>query len=778
LIDRQLQRIAGLSLRRPAIVLTAMLVPALLLSLYALRVPVDFSFSGLMDRTHPEVERYFAASERYGIGGLLPLLIEGPEERLDEASAAVDAALLDLDFVLSVVGPPAETWLQLQAPWLVEPEAFDAWLAFALDPEDSASEARLQRELDALQQAHDEQRAEGARLLLVTMAEDSFELALDADHFPRIRAAAREAAAPFAVTTAFAGMPAIVTQEQEATIERLRVLGPVSLLGVVLLLALLERRPSVLAGVVVPMLLSVGMTLAIVGLVAGRFTIMESVFGILVFGLGVDFAIHLIVRLREERSRGRSFEGALRRAVVGTGRGILTGAATTSGAFFIIALAPDPVFARLGLAGGLGLALCLIFLIVLLPAEWVLIDRWRPLAKSPRPPPTVPGLAALARAATRHSGWVVGAALLLLVLSAVSLPRFRYETNLERVFSREIQAVQTARDIKTLFGVDPAPWIVTTPDLEEARRLAAAFEADPLFDRTEHLALFLPADRDARQARLDAIADGAALALAEAEKALRSVDAAAAERGRERLLPLRALAHAHQLGPPQPESLPAGLTERLVGPDGELIVYAFAAHPAMDSAVAARERRAAQAIDPNATSISALFEALIGTDRPWMAPLVAAVLVFIVGILYLDLRSWRLTFLAGVPVMAGGFVTLGVLDWWGFAFNTVTLVGIPLLLGVGVDDGVHIVHRMLEEPERSIDEVVTSVGRGIAMTTLTTCASVAALLFTEHPGIESVAILLLIGLPLCLLASTTLLPACAVWLGYGSVFDEVRARQS
>jgi predicted RND superfamily exporter protein len=154
------------------------------------------------------------------------------------------------------------------------------------------------------------------------------------------------------------------------------------------------------------------------------------------------------------------------------------------------------------------------------------------------------------------------------------------------------------------------------------------------------------------------------------------------------------------------------------------------------------------------------------------------VLVFIVGILYLDLRSWRLTFLAGVPVMAGGFVTLGVLDWWGFAFNTVTLVGIPLLLGVGVDDGVHIVHRMLEEPERSIDEVVTSVGRGIAMTTLTTCASVAALLFTEHPGIESVAILLLIGLPLCLLASTTLLPACAVWLGYGSVFDEVRARQS
>jgi preprotein translocase subunit SecF len=47
------------------------------------------------------------------------------------------------------------------------------------------------------------------------------------------------------------------------------------------------------------------------------------------------------------------------------------------------------------------------------------------------------------------------------------------------------------------------------------------------------------------------------------------------------------------------------------------------------------------------------------------------------------------------------------------------------------------------------------------MTTATTCASVAALLFTDHPGIESVAILLLVGLPLCLLASIILVPACA-----------------
>jgi preprotein translocase subunit SecF len=51
------------------------------------------------------------------------------------------------------------------------------------------------------------------------------------------------------------------------------------------------------------------------------------------------------------------------------------------------------------------------------------------------------------------------------------------------------------------------------------------------------------------------------------------------------------------------------------------------------------------------------------------------------------------------------------------------------------------------------------------MTTATTCASVFTLLFSSHPGIESIAILLLVGLPLCLLASVVVVPALATLLG-------------
>jgi hypothetical protein len=228
---------------------------------------------------------------------------------------------------------------------------------------------------------------------------------------------------------------------------------------------------------------------------------------------------------------------------------------------------------------------------------------------------------------------------------------------------------------------------------------------------------------------------------------------------------MTALLRADAFGPPDRDTLPDGLAERFIGPGGELLVYAFVKEPALDSAVAARERQAAQAIDPSATSMSAIYEALIGTDRPWMPRIVTLVGLFIAGVLLIDLRSARLAVLALLPVAVASTVTLGVLNLFGFSFNTVTLVGIPLLLGLGVDDGIHIVHRMLEQPDKEMPAVIDSVGRGIVMTTATTCASVVVLLFTRHPGLESIATLMLVGLPLCLLASVTVLPAGVAALG-------------
>jgi predicted RND superfamily exporter protein len=163
--------------------------------------------------------------------------------------------------------------------------------------------------------------------------------------------------------------------------------------------------------------------------------------------------------------------------------------------------------------------------------------------------------------------------------------------------------------------------------------------------------------------------------------------------------------------------------------------------------------------------MNAIYEALIGTDRPWLPPVMLAVAAFIAVIIRLDLGNLRRTILALIPALFSMVGTLGLLALGGFSLNTVTLVAVPILLGLAVDDGIHVVHRMIEQPQSSIEETVGSVARSIALTTATTCGSVGLLLFSRHPGVESVAILLMVGLPLALLTTVTVMPAMAIALG-------------
>ena len=141
-----------------------------------------------------------------------------------------------------------------------------------------------------------------------------------------------------------------------------------------------------------------------------------------------------------------------------------------------------------------------------------------------------------------------------------------------------------------------------------------------------------------------------------------------------------------------------------------------------------------------------------------------SVLAFVCLVLFLDLRKLSWIVLAIVPVSISVLITFGLLCWMNVGFSVLLFAVAPLLLGLGVDDGLHVVHRMIEEPELSADKATLSVSRAITMTTLTTCSSFCVLLVSNHPGMESMAWTLLIGLPICFIASATLIPALAVVL--------------
>lgn len=744
-LGRQLVRVALASNRHPKRVWLLLVLPTLIFGALALRVPLDLSFAGLMDREHPEMRRYFAASQRHGLGGRLPLLVEGPDDKLDPFIEELSRGLLEDGAVRSVRTRARGDQVSGSMAWFARSETFSSWRQWVESPaeREKLKYLRARLELDA---KADPFVREGARLVLVNLHSDSFEQSLDAQDFPRIDTLTRSLASVHGLEANYAGMPAIVEQDQRMTLGRIGVMTPLSLLFALALLACLERRLLGLVAVALPMLGAGAITLGVMGLSFGSLTLMESLFGVLIFGLGVDFALHLGFRAQEERARGASFEEALVCSYGHTGPGVVAGALTTAGSFGLLALAPEPSFARLGASGALGIVLCLCFMLVVLPAAWTGLGGKVPgeETRSRTSGALLAFTTRVGRSACRRPKYHIGLALLVVTISAFALPSLRYESDLSKVVNRDLPALSSARAMQKIFSVDPIPWVLEAEDLGQARGLEESILALPLFGRVESAARFFPEDLEERSAWFkDNAAIFQRLLVTQpdaAELVMPLIDAAS-----ETIPTLRSL----------------GLETRasLMAPDGDLVLYVFSARSHMDGKLAAEERVALRKLAPEATSMAILFELLLSPTRPWMPGLLGSVLVFVSALLLFDLRRVPWVLLALLPVVGGCVFAFGVLAWSGVALNTVTLMAAPLILGLGVDDGIHLVHRIRELPVGQEARAAASVSRAIALTTATTCASFATLLLSGHPGLESMAWVMILALPACLLASASTLPA-------------------
>jgi predicted RND superfamily exporter protein len=743
-----LGRLAALVLRRPRFVIVVAVIACLGLGSVALTVPVDLSFAGVIGGDDPAFQRFVELRERMGVASRLLLLLEGPDDDLASAAAAVAAALEPLEDVVASVQVEVPTeWLEAHAPWVVPDPLFDRWLEAALHPADLERARTLAADFEALRGQPDPFARPGARLVVVDLRGDPMDVDIEAvvsgnSPYSIVERTTAAALARFDGTWGFTGLGAMAVQDQARTLQTITALTPLSLIAVLSLLIFVERRPLRLALIALPMLLAMCATLGAVSLVFGKLTFNEAFFGMFIFGLGVDYALHLVVRMREERALGRTFEAALTSTIVGAGRGIAAGAITTAGAFSALIWVSDPVPRHMGVAGALGLLFCLALMLSLLPAAWVLLDR-----KDRTPPPRgvlkVPLVGPIGGWAVRHPRTVVGVAAVLCVAALLGTPRFRSEVDLARIFNRDVPAVGVGDRIEGLFDVHFTPWIVVSDTLAEAQEVHRDFEADPLFTRVVGAGSLFPGRLETRHRRLR-----------EAQEELEASGAAGA-----------ALRAAAAQGPPEMADLPRVLRSRIQVADGGFLTLAYVAGEGLDGNKFRESRLHAEAVHPSASGMGAGLEASTMGAAKWGRQTFVLILAMVLMILAVDLRDPRWVMLAITPVLVGGLVTFGILCWFDVGFTVLLVIVVPLLIGLGVDDGIHVVHRMLEDPGLAPEQAAESVGRAIVMTTGTTCASFGVLLFSNHPGMESMAYTMLLGLPLCLLGSMTLIPAMAVLLG-------------
>jgi predicted RND superfamily exporter protein len=629
--------------------------------------------------------------------------------------------------------------------------------------------------------------------------------------------------APAGVKAEVSGMPAFIVDELHVVQDGLKSSTIVATLGIVVLCWLLFR--SIFQTIVanLPLLPGVLITLTIISFTYGRLNLITSSFVAVLLGLGIDFSVHVVSRFNEYVRAGTERDAAIRQALVNTGPGILSGAIITACGFLAGVTTEFTAYGELGVVTAVGLVVVVIATFTLLPA---LLTRGRKIGASVAGEP--PGFRVLPDV-VRRLRWplamggigagIVGIAMVSSVQfnpryfdflpkrveSSAPLNRLEYDAIASPVFANlSTTSIEDARAMATkLRSKDTVAGVQTPSDLVpamDAAALAALRAGFVGITRDPDFAALAAHQPDAKALTtavgrvVDAL-DEVRFAMAQVGMPTESVVAAKAAfdalrarigtldaDGQARLAALDARV-AEVLGPAWrtaravaergevlPSDLPPLFARRFVAKDGKAVaLYAVPAGQFWQEDVAEAFAKDIREIDPEASglALSHVAHGLMIVAGFRRAAVIAAVAIFL--ILLIDFRSFRDATLALLPTVVGwGWMIIGM-RLFGLQFDVANIVTLPLVLGVGIAYGVHLMHRVREGDPKpgssvpqslpTIDDAIRGTGGAIAVAALTTVAGFAALIVPDYGGMQSLGAVMVIGIVTCLLTTIVVLPA-------------------
>jgi len=650
------------------------------------------------------------------------------------------------------------------------------------------------------------------RLILVQPVVDYGRLEPAAETLEALRAAVTELGLDRhrGVRVRLTGLFPLSYEESRHVTAQSSLAGVASFVLVSLVLATGLRSTRLVLAILACLLVGLAWTTGFAALAIGHLNLISVAFAVLFIGLSVDFGIHLGVRYREILARGEAREDALRQAASSVGGSLVVCSFTTAVAFYAFIPTDFVGIAELGAIAGTGMFISLFLNLTLLPALLVL---GRPPAppNAPRPPPAVWG--AFLALPIHHARAIATLTALVTVGALFLLPRVHFDLSPLRVRDPATESVQTLDDL--LADGMAFPWNVNalTADRAEADRIATSLAALPTVDRTLTLSDYVPAAQQEKLAILDEAgflllptleprearpapttaeqlaalraleSKLAALAgapveqdLAGAAARLRSALAAFGEEAGDAALAaskiaaleaslldtfpgqLRVLRRSLRAGPVEASDLPAQLRRQTVAPDGRVRVEVFPSEDLNDNAALARYVESVTALAPRAFGEGIVIHEsgriVVRAFRQALA--IASVLVGLS--LLLVWRKLLDAALVALPLALASVFTVASSVLLDVPFNFANVIVIPLLLGMGVDTGIHLVHRLRYETLPGGNLLRTSTARAVLLSALTTIASFGTLGFTTHRGMASLGQLLALGIAWIVVCNLLVLP--------------------
>jgi hypothetical protein len=225
---------------------------------------------------------------------------------------------------------------------------------------------------------------------------------------------------------------------------------------------------------------------------------------------------------------------------------------------------------------------------------------------------------------------------------------------------------------------------------------------------------------------------------------------------------LAGLKAAAGTAPPAWSDVPGPLVTRFCGRSGKHLLKVYGRGNLWDTGALGQFVREVRSVDPRATGHPLqAHEASHQMQRSYEQAALYALAVIAV-VLLVDFRSVKHAALAALPLGVGVLAMFGLLGWLNQPLNPANLIALPLILGIGVDYGVHIVHDYLERKGRYQMTPATAVA--VLVDALTTIVGFGSLMIASHQGLQSLGRVLTLGVTACLFTSMVMLPALLTWM--------------
>lgn len=588
------------------------------------------------------------------------------------------------------------------------------------------------------------------------------------------------------------GEPALRAEEMRSVTSTIGLSLSLSLVLVTLLLVFglggVRRAALVMGSLLVALVLTAGFA----ALAIGSLNLISVAFVVLMVGLGVDFAIHVLTHVSEEAAAGATAEEAVVVTGQRAGLALWLSAMTTALAFLAFTVTDFVGMAQLGVIGAGGVLIAWLVALTMIPAvlglrPGLVAGRWRGTGL---PIPTRPR-------------WAVALVLGLTVASIWPATQARFDADPMSLRDQMSDSVQTfyllASEPETspyrasILVEGPAAADLAATRLEKVEGVAEAINVGDLVPPRQGRKIMLldlaapsidhaiagqptelAGDADRHEDPLETLADlvdgmeGMAQRLSRAIAAYRAVRTETSDADLESRLfrsfglltgRLEAMVDAR---PVSVAALPAPMRERFRSADGiyrvEVLPRADLSDPAAARVFAASVRAAFPEAAGPAIQLAAAGEVV--SHAMLTATLLSAVLTALLTLL--ATARWGDALAVLLPLMAAGLLVGGFSAVSGVDFNYANVIVLPLMIGIGVDSGIHLALRARRAPDAIFR---TSTPRAVILSALTTILAFGTLALSDHWGTASMGILLTVAILATLLCVLVLTPALISWAG-------------